>query len=803
MTNKTDNNDSWNDVVAARAALVAGKAKSLTETFVAKNEAHQRAWLALSEGERRALLAVPNPGYKDFRCDLGMLALEWSRSGRCADALLLYDDLVRLPNLTREFYCNALWAVMNDNSALGVMPDRARAYLKECLPYAPANPAIFHNAACVLFELGDRDGVVENVKRASKHGFSLETIRDEPLLAPMKSDPRWEPLFSKIDPPQTEGLDEALLAPTAIRNLRLEKIGEVPDSLRSLQNLEVLAIEHSSITTLPLFLAELPKLRKLALEWNERLKEIPIEIFAAPSLQALTFFYCGLPRKYDARKINALLAGFHKASTPRHSRLLQAALLLKDEKRALALGDLVALVDALDASVIDVRALALKLIEKKLGKVTFAIPEGSELVVAGKLNIDRATLKERLDKRSAKLAQKVGPKTCAVVLGLQPNGKATALLHRGIPIALETHLRQVLEGADTPHLIEAAKADGSAAAALGELLMSDDQASVKLALEMMKSGGVPPGIFEELVLSMQRADTRLRGGLQKLFAQYASSELQDAYKKVLAKKSFYGSGETKVTSRIKALAKKSKGEIDPLKLATLLLRSNVGYAYLFEMGKKDDALATRALSALVKGDTLDLSGSELDELPGAIANLPALRRLLLRQNHLKTIPEIVLGLTALEELDLSENRLDALPEALEGMTALRTLAAGENFMQTFPSAVFRLSKLRSLDLSTKKWGRHRELPLREIPDGIEALAELEHFVFQAHALETLPRGMKQMTKLRTLDLSGGKLGQLPTWVGELPALRELDLTSVETTDRDGVKAVANALRARGVTVKGT
>jgi hypothetical protein len=124
------------------------------------------------------------------------LASEWMQSPRtAADSLILFDALLSHASNDSSTYCNALWAVQNDNTHLGVDPERARRFLKACLPHGRANPPIFFNAWGVLVELGDLEGALDQVRAAVAHGFDRGRLRQalqaEKLFAGIKGDQRF------------------------------------------------------------------------------------------------------------------------------------------------------------------------------------------------------------------------------------------------------------------------------------------------------------------------------------------------------------------------------------------------------------------------------------------------------------------------------------------------------------------------------------------------------------------------------------------------------------------------------------
>jgi len=184
----------WADAEGVRAEL-ARNGRALGDAlcgsafpWVPRLDAHDTL-LSLRSEERIALLRA-----NERTCvGCGVLAQEWaSKAGRFEDAWTLLDDLVAV-DASPRVHSVALWAIQDRNSQRGVQPERARAYLAAGVPCAlsvddPEVGNIFVNAACVLFELDDRDALMELVGQLAghpRHEAALRRIREDERIAPM------------------------------------------------------------------------------------------------------------------------------------------------------------------------------------------------------------------------------------------------------------------------------------------------------------------------------------------------------------------------------------------------------------------------------------------------------------------------------------------------------------------------------------------------------------------------------------------------------------------------------------------
>ncbi len=136
---------------------------------------------------------------KSFADLLAYHAFQAIQSQQWLEAIAIFDLVIDSPDLDRTAYNNALYAIMADNNKMPLDRPRAERFLASALRFAPENPAIFFNAACLFLELGDTERTLAHLTLARKHGHPApEAMRDEPLFAPIANDPRFVAIFEDL-----------------------------------------------------------------------------------------------------------------------------------------------------------------------------------------------------------------------------------------------------------------------------------------------------------------------------------------------------------------------------------------------------------------------------------------------------------------------------------------------------------------------------------------------------------------------------------------------------------------------------
>ncbi|NXB80235.1 LRRN4 protein, partial [Donacobius atricapilla] len=167
-------------------------------------------------------------------------------------------------------------------------------------------------------------------------------------------------------------------------------------------------------------------------------------------------------------------------------------------------------------------------------------------------------------------------------------------------------------------------------------------------------------------------------------------------------------------------------------------------------------------------ETLDLSNNLLEEVNGTeIANLPLLRVLSLRHNHLWSVRWGAEALSSLLKLDLSFNKLSSVPSCHgSALPSLRWLSlAGNPLLEIQPLAFSCYPQLQVLNLSSTLLGQDDSKGIRD----------------SAFAISTDPSEVMNRpgNSISVLDLSGTFLEKIqPEWARGLANLRSLHLTNM-------------------------
>ncbi|GAB4405788.1 MAG: hypothetical protein OHK0053_31810 [Microscillaceae bacterium] len=315
------------------------------------------------------------------------------------------------------------------------------------------------------------------------------------------------------------------------------------------------------------------------------------------------------------------------------------------------------------------------------------------------------------------------------------------------------------------------------------LLNSPDSSHLRLALQMLKGGGLPDYLRESVViLYVFGRETSLRQGARYFIQKYFSNHL-------LARLPFWEEmGEESVLQELM-----QEPGLDAQRLA------NFAYRYARLGQKLVLALGGSAFEELIKEkinyqgvlslrfnfrtispqlrhlnyvDKIEIIGSvyhktSLETMPSVLFEMPQLELLRIDDTHLAHLPSEIARLPRLNNLRLANNRLKDLPESLGQLSKLQILSLFNNRIAQLPESLGQLTELRELWLFANQ--------LKDLPVSIGDLSQLERLHLSSNQLQSLPPELGKLSNLKELSLSGNPIRHFPESLACLQSLRFLDV----------------------------
>lgn len=204
---------------------------------------------------------------------------------------------------------------------------------------------------------------------------------------------------------------------------------------------------------------------------------------------------------------------------------------------------------------------------------------------------------------------------------------------------------------------------------------------------------------------------------------------------------------------------------------------------LLDCRKNKISIISRNIGVCFSLKALYLSNNCLKRLPNTITNCVSLHTLLLKDNHMESLPQLS-SLSCLEVLDLSHNKnLGAKVKRVKNLPSLRKLNCSHIGMILTPSSWAQFNNLHSICLS------HNEL--FEFPFSLCYLPQLKNLDLDSNMtmidiknvlIAPGDRETPILPRLRTLRLSRCNLRYLPTWFSNLTSLKVLDISFNRLTE---------------------
>jgi len=202
-----------------------------------------------------------------------------------------------------------------------------------------------------------------------------------------------------------------------------------------------------------------------------------------------------------------------------------------------------------------------------------------------------------------------------------------------------------------------------------------------------------------------------------------------------------------------------------------------------------------------------VQAQSFDSLEQALRRPEKVTRLVLNtyDPNLKHLPPQIGLLVNLKQLEIScQEQLEDLPREIGNLKKLERLIIdngnGCQMNITIPPSIGQLERLKVLRLygalDPREIGSRKPVPpskIKELPDTIAQLQNLEELDLGRNGLHVIPRGIASLKRLRKLGLDYNNIHDIPAFIGDLRNLRELSIRS-----NGGVKLPQSLAELKGL-----
>jgi Leucine-rich repeat (LRR) protein len=333
-----------------------------------------------------------------------------------------------------------------------------------------------------------------------------------------------------------------------------------------------------------------------------------------------------------------------------------------------------------------------------------SLEKGCLVSVLGTTNMPKQEIKEKLKENGIGYDTKITDKTTHLIVGASPKNVGEPKSGKSYTIWSEKELNDFFNTIEKPFLLEITDEADSQIEQLSRLLTSADSANIELGVQIIKGGGMPENLLEELFYAYKVCnDKKVKIELKKVIQINASASVLDALNK---RDMLFNADSIINVSRwqsstmekdiFKAIKKYSSfsNEISWGKIASFIY-DNYGYGgrYIFAQEKEGSLLRKHILDKSIVNNILNFNTIFIKGIPDYNTSFiyPYITPY--------PFPKEILDYTTLQNLDISGCQILSLPEEFDKLSSLKNLNLSHNFLSKLPLSFEKLQQLEVLDLS--------------------------------------------------------------------------------------------------------
>lgn len=483
------------------------------------------------------------------------------------------------------------------------------------------------------------------------------------------------------------------------------QLQSLPAWLCHLPALESLQLKNNQLRALPEGLELLPSLRRCSLHDNP-LEAAPLQMLLSDSLKAF-----GAPHLHKTFQENTVLCLSLLKSLPTAHRIPVYHLLSPQAAEAAS----VPMESILQASASGDHLLH-EAVQRQIARryaQSRPLQKGDSVQVRGDVPFKKTELKTRLQALGIAYSPTLKADTTHVVVGKKNSDMS---LREGLAWMSSVDLDRFFKGAEVQYIAQAdtkTEEGQHTVEQLSVMLLSPDEPTVQVAVELLKGGGTPKSLITELfaVFKNPQFNTKMRDEVRKMLLLNASPAL---VKNLQLKAQLFSKAATAKTLHQNILAYLRNTELDGTKLAQYLLK--FGYethATIAHLLPDSERLAFLRSHLQENGFLLKycdnyplwtLHSAEWQELAPLVLHIDG------SHHYQRAIPANVYRCTNARSLDLNGCFLTSLNKNLCQLQNLQTLDLTNNQLERLPDFILHdMPRLQNIIATNNPFALVREL----------------------------------------------------------------------------------------------
>ncbi len=590
---------------------------------------------------------------------------------------------------------------------------------------------------------------------------------------------------------QIERLPEINQDNHVLQNLKLNynQLESLPESIGQYKKLELLGLSNNKLQSVPASLAQLKNVRSLSLGGNDW-QEFPTALLALENLKQLKGQEAFIPDPYF-RVFTKLLRTFKKQQVPLAKRYPLFQIFINNKTYIQQLPQ---------KFLLEHLHFPQKMIQDNIVQTLCKTFDPKTLSTKSKITFLGDTIQpiddiqERLDGQGITYDHSITANTTHLLIGKYVKTKLEVSRYTDIQFLNEQQLLFFLEEKEQVFLKSGDVAEQQKLLEnISNLLASKEKENILLAIEILRSGGVPRKLLPLLMIIYKTSDKDIQQPLKQLltlngsyllsYALNANWRLDDPFSYTIGKK-------------IKLLADNTKLNKDELITHLIQRLDTEGHALMLNDYHLDDQAKQAVLTRYEQGTTLNLRDMLFYSFPSVIARLNAwktlelskvnvissnnfdlvgmtqLKKLIIHECRLPCIPQNIHLLHQLEEIDAIDSHIGRIRNQFDELPALKKVTWRKvEGIVSFQESIFRAINLQELEIS----GMGK---VNFMLNGIQNLTQLKQLNLAANHLEDAKiEVLAALTKLQTLHLTHNNISKIPESFHQLQNLRKLYLSA--------------------------